>query len=121
MRAMLRANSSTSAEPPLAGSDGALTVTASVRGFRRRPGFGLSRPRIDSTHNRGETHHGPSLGKRRSRGRASPVTPPALTLLWSYWGTRPCFQLLELAAILPRRGEAGRRGGVANRRGLELA
>src|SRR5439155_12896826 len=36
MRATLRANSSTSAEPPLTGSDGALTATLQF-GFRRRP------------------------------------------------------------------------------------
>src|SRR5262249_41290825 len=40
MRATLRANSSTSGEPPLTGSDGALTATPQF-GFRRRPALAL--------------------------------------------------------------------------------
>src|SRR5262249_51705487 len=91
--------------------------------FRRRPGFGLSRPQIDFTRNRGQPHHGPSWA---FTGEAAPVKPPALTLLWSYWAARACFQLLELAAILPRRGEpvgavALQTGGGLNRHDVDIA
>src|SRR5262249_29375501 len=104
---MLRANSSTSAEPPLAGSDGALTVTPQIRGFGVGPALAFRgrRPTLLITAARRIMGlHGPLLARRRSRSRAAPVKPPCLTLLWSYWGARPCSQLLELAGILPRRG-----------------
>src|SRR5262249_56256018 len=110
-------------EPPLAGSDGALTVT---------PQFAVSAGPALAFRGRRSTllitaarrimgFHGPLLARRRRRSRAAPIKPPALPLLWSYWRTKACFQLLELAAILPRRGEAGRRGGGAIRRGREPA
>src|SRR6516162_9020442 len=101
MRAMLRANSSTSAEPPLTGSDGALTVTPQFVVPAQARLWPFETARSNFTHNRGETHQRHSGGGRRSRGRALPVKPSPLTLLWSYWGATACFQLLELAAILP--------------------
>src|SRR5262249_3527011 len=119
MRAMLRANSSTSAEPPLAGSDGALTVTPQFAVLAQaRLAFRGRRSTLLITAAR--RIMGLRWGGGAVAGCAAPAKPPALTLLWSYWGTRAWFQLLELAAISPRRGEAGRRGGVAAR-GLEPA
>src|SRR3984893_594051 len=103
MRAMLRANSSTSAEPPLTGSDGALTATPQF-GFRRRPALALGDRRWTLLITAARRIIGLRWEPARGRGRASPVKPPALTLLWSYCGNTTCPQLLELAAILPWRG-----------------
>jgi hypothetical protein len=74
---------------------------------------------MDFTHNRRKTHHRPLPKRLRAggRGRAPPAKSSALTLLWSYCRNTACSQLLELAAILPWRGGAGRRVDVAIRPG----
>src|SRR3984893_13919338 len=116
MRAMLRANSSTSAEPPLTGSGGALTATPQL-GFRRRRALAFRDRRWTLLITAARRIMGLRWEPARGRGRASPVKPPALTLLWSSSGKTACSQLLELAAILPWRGGAGRRVDVAIRPG----
>src|SRR5215831_19278371 len=127
MRATLRANSSTSGEPPLTGSDGALTATPQF-GFRRRPALAFRDRRWTLLITAARRIIGlcPGACAGRGRGRASPAKSAALTLLWSYCRNTSCSQLLELAAILPRRGGADRGVDVAirpgsNRHDVDLA
>src|SRR5260370_33270482 len=103
MRATLRANSSTSAEPPLTGSDGALTATPQF-GFRRRPALAFRDRRWTLLITAARRIMGLRWEPAPGRGRASPVKPPALTLRWSYCGHTTGLQLLERAAVLRWRG-----------------
>src|SRR6266516_6395968 len=79
MRAMLRANSSTSAEPPLTGSDGALTVTPQFA-IPAQARLGLSRPQMDFTHNRRKTHHRLLSGSLRAGWARPPAARKAVCL-----------------------------------------
>src|SRR6202163_3991074 len=112
MRATLRANCSISAEPSLAGSDGALTVTpqSAVLAWARH---GLSRPQMDFTLDCIKTHHGVSQGAASARGAiVHRASPGCLTLLSSYWSNTPYgAQLLELTAVSRIRRERAEGGG----------
>src|ERR1700694_2394475 len=106
MRATLCANSSISAEPPLTGSDGALTVTpqSAVLAWARH---GLPRHQMDCTLDGIKTPHGPSQGSPApAAATLRRADLPGLTLLSSYWSnTRPGAQLLELTTVSRIRGE----------------
>src|SRR5215831_13528621 len=77
MRATLRANSSTSGEPPLTGSDGALTATPQF-GFRRRPALAFRDRRWSLLITAARRIIGlcPGAAERRPRSR-----PPYLALV----------------------------------------
>src|SRR5262249_15721745 len=101
---------STSGEPPLTGSDGALTATPQF-GFRRRPALAFRDRRwtLLISAARRIIALCPGACARRGRGRATPAKSAALTLLWSYCRNTACSQLVELARIL-RGGGRGRSG-----------
>src|SRR5262245_13026800 len=106
MRAILRANSSGSAEPLLIGSDGALTVTPQS-GFGAGPvaassGFRWTLPITAARRIRGACQHVDAVARGQGKTRD-------LTLLWSYWRVTAGHQFLEFAAILLGGGRGGRR------------
>src|SRR5258706_8502864 len=100
MRAMLRANSSGSAELLLIGSDGALTVTPQSR-FGAGPftaflGSDGLYPLLLQDASGGVS----GMLTRSRRGHRETRQQWGLTLLWSYWGITGDNQFFEFAAIL---------------------
>src|SRR5260221_14669919 len=101
MRAMLRANSSGSAELLFIGSDGALTVTPQSR-FGAGPftaflGSDGLYPLLLQDASGGRIRHVDAVAQGSSRDARQQW---GLTLLWSYWGITGDNQLFEFAAIL---------------------
>src|SRR6266851_3612978 len=112
MRAALRANSSSSAEPPFTGSDGALTATPrfAVPAWASEVSDGLySRPPQVASWLRQETR---ASGKKRRRRAPFNL---ALVILRDYGILR---QSLELAAISPREDGRSAAGTAAAGRGV---
>src|SRR4029453_954265 len=127
MRATLRANSSISAEPPLTGSDGALTVTPQFRGSGVGPhGLKSFKWTLPAPIARRiiECSQGAS-GGRAAAGRIGRQHRFNLALvILRYYGS--CAQLLELAAVSRSRGAgsgAGQRssGLQPGRHGADIA